>query len=100
MSSMSKGVRALLWAVLLLGAVAAAAAWWWLDRPLTLAGSSAELSIESGATPREVAQGWVLAGVDTYPEWLYQWFRWSGQSRRIRAGSYQIGTGTSPRQLL
>ncbi len=80
---------------LLLGAVT-----WWLDRPLPLAGPSAELSIESGTSPREVAQAWVDAGVQTHPRLLYEWFRWSGQARRIRAGSYEIDAGASPRVLL
>lgn len=81
-------------------AVAAAAAFIWLDRPLSLAGPSAELSIEAGSTPRDIAQSWVNAGVQTSPRWLYEWFRWSGQARRIQAGSYAIDAGTSPRQLL
>lgn len=84
---------------LLLGG-AWAAAEWWLNRPLPLAGKSAELSIEPGDSPRSVAQAWVRAGVQTDPELLYQWFRWSGQARRIRAGSYEIDAGTSPRRLL
>ena len=68
--------------------------------PLPLAGASVELSIEPGATPREVAQAWVDAGVQTSPRLLYEWFRWSGQARRIRAGSYEIEPGTTPRRLL
>ncbi len=51
-------------------------------------------------TPREVALGWVAAGLETSPELLYEWFRWSGQARRIRAGSYAAEPGTTPRQLL
>jgi UPF0755 protein len=80
----------------------AAGAWvhLWLDRPLPLAAATAELSIEAGATPRDIAQAWVDAGVITSPRLLYEWFRWSGQARRIRAGSYEIDAGTSPRQLL
>ena len=30
------------------------------------------------------------------PLLLYEWFRWSGQARQIRAGSYEIGAGTTP----
>ena len=81
-------------------AAAGGAAWWWLDRPLPLSAASVELSIEPGATPRDVAQAWVDAGVQTAPRLLYEWFRWSGQARRIRAGSYEIDAGTSPRGLL
>ena len=100
---MAKGTRWLLGAMgslALLALLLAAAAWLWLDRPLTLTAPAVELSIEPGSNPREVAQAWVAAGVQTRAEWLYQWFRWSGQARRIRAGSYEIETGTTPRQLL
>jgi UPF0755 protein len=103
MSSSSKGLRWLLVAtavLLLLLATAAAGAWWWLQRPLPLASASAELSIEPGTTPRDVAAAWVAAGVQVHPGLLYQWFRWSGEARRIRAGSYEIDAGTTPRQLL
>jgi UPF0755 protein len=47
-----------------------------------------------------VAQAWVDAGVMTSPDFLYAWFRWSGQARRIRAGSYEVETGITPRRLL
>lgn len=103
MSGRSSGSRwwlLLLGGPLLLAALLAAAVAWWLQRPLPLAGNSAELSIEAGSTPRVVAQAWVNAGVQTSPRLLYEWFRWSGQARRIRAGSYQIEAGTSPRRLL
>jgi UPF0755 protein len=103
MAGLSSGFRrvlGLLSSLLALAALAAGAAWWWIEHPLTLAGSSAELSIEAGTTPRDVAQAWVDAGVLTSPRLLYEFFRWSGQARRIRAGSYEIDTGTSPRRLL
>ena len=95
-----RAVAALVLLALLAGASVLGAAWWWLDRPLPLAGASVELSIETGATPRDVAQAWVDAGVRTSPRLLYEWFRWSGQARRIRAGSYEIDATTSPRGLL
>ncbi len=72
----------------------------WLNRPLSLASTPVEISIEPGATPRDIAEGWVRAGVQA-PAWaLYEWFRWSGKARRIRAGSYEIGAGTTPAGLL
>ena len=97
------GTLILQWASgLLLVALAAIAAttWRWLDQPLTLKQDPVELSIEPGTAPRRVAQAWVDAGVQTSPRLLYEWFRWSGQARQIRAGSYQAPAGTTPRQLL
>jgi UPF0755 protein len=98
-----KGYRALAMAAALIGLAAvalAASLWWWLGQPLSLSRPSIELSIESGTTPRDIAQGWVDAGVQTDAWKLYAWFRASGQDRRIRAGSYEIHTGTTPRSLL
>jgi UPF0755 protein len=87
--------------LLVLAAVAAAsAAAWWLKRPLELAAPTVELSIELGTSPREIAQQWVQAGVKAPPWLLYEWFRWSGQARKIRAGSYEITAGTTPIDLL
>ncbi len=72
----------------------------WLTRPLALAGETAEVSIEPGRTPRQIADAWARAGVRTSPLFLYEWFRWSGRSRQIRAGSHEIGAGTTPIRLL
>jgi UPF0755 protein len=95
-----KALRALLLIVLLAAAAVAGAAVWWLNRPLDLAADSVEVSVEPGTAPRDIAQAWVQAGVQAPPLLLYQWFRWSGQSRKIRAGSYEIGRGTTPMALL
>ncbi len=92
--------QTLLLLVLLAAGGVVAAAWWWLERPLELATPSVEVSIEPRTSPRDVAQAWVQAGVQTDPFLLYEWFRWSGQARKIRAGSYQVGTGVTPRTLL
>lgn len=87
-------------ASLLLGLLAAAAVYVWMHRPLPMASASVELSIEPGTPPRRVAEGWVAAGVQT-PSWLlYEWFRWSGQSKRIRAGSYELSQPLTPIALL
>ncbi len=98
-----RGYRALWWlaaSLLVAAASVATAVGWWLGHPLSLARPSIELSIEAGTMPREIAQGWVDAGVQTEAAWLYAWFRASGLARRIRAGSYEIHTGITPRSLL
>jgi UPF0755 protein len=96
-------MKLLRWLIVLLviaGAGTAAALWRWLDQPLPLKSNTVELSIEPGTNPREVANAWVRAGVNVPSRLLYEWFRWSGDARRIRAGSYVVGPEVSPRQLL
>ena len=90
----------LLVALAVLAAGAAGAVWWWLQTPLALEKDSLELSIEPGTPPQQVAQAWVGAGVQTDPRFLYAWFRYSGQARKIRAGSYEVHAGITPRELL
>ncbi|HKX95304.1 MAG TPA: endolytic transglycosylase MltG [Methylibium sp.] len=96
-------MRALLRGLLLLALLAAAAGAavaWWLKQPLPLAGPSIRFTVEAGMSPREIAHGWVDAGVQTPELLLYEWFRWSGEARRIRAGTYEIGRGITPPGLL
>jgi UPF0755 protein len=96
MKRLGKGLMVVL--VVLAGLGGAVA--WWLWQPLSLRAAQVEVSIEPGTSAREVARLWVQAGIDVPPAWLYQWFRWSGQSRQIRAGSYEVETGITPLGLL
>ncbi|MFM2120008.1 MAG: endolytic transglycosylase MltG [Pseudomonadota bacterium] len=73
---------------------------WWINTPLGLKDGHVELRFEPGTSPRAVAQALVDAGVDTSPRLLFEWFRWSGEGRRIRAGTYALDAGTTPRELL
>jgi len=93
-----KGLTAL--TLLALALVATSA--WWLEQPLNTGGPdrTLDLSIEPGTSPKAIAQAVVDAGADTSALALYAWFRLSGQDRQIRAGSYEITPGTSPRRLL
>ena len=88
---------------IVIATMAVLAAGWlyaWLHRPLDLATDTVEVSIELGTSPRSIANAWVQSGVRA-PAWLlYEWFRWSGESRRIRAGSYEIDRQTTPISLL
>ena len=96
-------MRVLRWLLGLLVLVALAfggLAAWWVGTPLPLSAPTVEVSIEPGTQPRDIAQAWVQAGVQTQPLYLYELFRWSGLARRIRAGSYEAGQGTTPWQLL
>jgi UPF0755 protein len=80
--------------------LAAGWAWWWLNQPLALPAATIDLSIEAGTRPRAVAQAVAEAGVDVSPDLLYWWFRLSGQDRMIKAGSYELDAGITPRRLL
>ena len=88
---------------IVIATMAVLAAGWlyaWLHRPLELANDTVEVSIELGTSPRSIANSWVQSGVQA-PAWLlYEWFRWSGEARRIRAGSYEIDRQTTPVSLL
>lgn len=86
--------------VLGMGALLAAGAFGWVNAPLALEAETLELAIEPGTTPRGVAQAVVAAGVDASPQWLFAWFRLSGQARAIRAGNYELTRGVTPRRLL
>lgn len=72
----------------------------WVNAPLELATSPVDLSIESGSSARDVANAAVEAGVPLNPMLLYWWFRLSGDARQIKAGSYELEQGLSPRTLL
>ncbi|MGV0960385.1 MAG: endolytic transglycosylase MltG [Limnohabitans sp.] len=84
----------------------AVAAYFWLHQPMgaRIAGTAPdavfELSIEPGTSPKTMAQMAVDAGADVHPMALYAWFRWSGQSRQMRAGSYEFNAQTTPMRLL
>jgi UPF0755 protein len=98
---LSKG-RTTLWlgsALVLLSAVLAGS-YWWIQHPMDGPDAAVDLEVEPGQSARQVAQATADAGLSVSPWLLYQWFRWSGEARQIRAGSYEIQPGTSPAQLL
>lgn len=82
--------------ILVLGAAGA----WWLWFPISLPQAVAEVSIEPGTSPKEVAAAVAKGGVPVNATLLYLWFRLSGQSRQIRAGSYEWTGQASPWQIL
>jgi UPF0755 protein len=95
-----RALRRLIVLMLLLALALAAGAWWWLQRPLPLAADRVEVTVQSGASARTIAEQWAAAGVRTPPELLWLWFRLSGRAPHIRAGHYEIGRDVTPRELL
>lgn len=90
----------LLGIALLLGATVL----WWLNAPMPLrlqpGVQAVDLDIEPGTSSRAVARVVVDSGVDVPVQLLQTWFRLSGQARQIKAGSYEVVPGTTPRKLL
>ena len=80
------------------------AALWWLHEPMPLrlqpGNKVVDLEIEHGTTANGVADAVVASGADVPVLLLQAWFRFSGQARLIKAGSYEIVPGTTPRKLL
>ena len=93
-------MRRILTGLMLLALGAVAAVWWWLQAPLHTGPQPLDLSIEPGTSPRAVAQAVADSGGAVDPGLLYWWFRLSGEARQIKAGSYEIEAGASPRDLL
>jgi UPF0755 protein len=92
----------LLAVLLLTGAVLAAAAWWWVRQPLVLPAGvqSVNVVLPAGSSARSVAQAVVDAGVGTPPSALYWYFRASGKSGGLKAGTYEVEQGDTPQRLL
>jgi UPF0755 protein len=93
-------VRRLFSWLLILAALLCGGTYYWLQRPLDTSAATLDLSIEPGMTPREVAQEIVRSGVTADPALIYWFFRLSGKARQIKAGSYEITTGTTALGLL
>ena len=89
---------------LVLVALAIGAAAWWLHNPMRLnlpeASQVLDLVIETGTHAAQVAEAVVASGAEVNVMLLQVWFRISGQARQIKAGSYEITPGATPRSLL
>jgi UPF0755 protein len=94
----------LLMVALLLGGLALGVGAWWLFSPIKLnlpAGSVVlDLEIEPGMRAAQVAEAVVSSGAQVDLQLLQLWFRSSGQARQIKAGSYEITPGATPRSVL
>ncbi|MEO8120557.1 MAG: aminodeoxychorismate lyase, partial [Rhodoferax sp.] len=84
----------------LLAAVLGGGAAWWLNQRLPVNAETVDLSVEPGTSVRGIAQAVSDAGVQVNPALLYWWFRLSGDDRQIKAGSYELERGITPRMLL
>lgn len=90
----------LLAALLALAACIAGALAWYAHRPLRLAASPLDFTIEPGSSMRQVARQLVEAGVGVQPEVLVALARITRQANAIKAGSYEVEAGLTPLALL
>ncbi len=95
-----KRIGQLFGSLLLVLVLVSAVTTWWVMRPLTLTNPTVDISIEPQTTVRGIAQVVADSGVNVEPVLLYGFFRISGQSRKLRAGSYEISQGESVLDLL
>ena len=73
---------------------------WFAVTPLELASPAVEFSIRPGSTLRGTTRQIIDAGVPV-PEWQFNLLaRANGASTNVKAGSYQVPTGTTPLQIL
>jgi len=87
-------------ALMLIAVAVAGIAWWTVLKPLTLPRSPYEFDVKSGMSLSAVARE--LQGADVLPHAfpMIALARLSGVDRAIKAGSYEIETGITLRQLL
>ncbi len=92
----------LLAVVALLGAggTATTFAWRWLNASLAIPAEGTWLEVENGMSLRRVAAQLGERGVLPYPWLLTAYARATGDATRVRAGEYQLPSGTTPLSLL
>ena len=73
---------------------------YWVMRPLPMRSATVDVSIEPQTSVRGIAKTIVQAGVDVDSDVLFLFFRLSGQSRNLRAGSYELSQGATAMDLL
>ncbi len=80
----------------------AAAAWWWVRQPLALpvGVQSVNVVVPAGSSVRAVAQAVTDAGVGAPSSAFYWYFRASGKSGGLKAGTYEIEQGDTPQKVL
>ncbi len=92
--------------LLVMAAVFACAGWWWVGQPLVLpAGTqSVALQLPPGSSTRSITQAVAATGIQTPMNLpasaLYWYFRTSGKAAALKAGSYEVAQGDTPRSLL
>lgn len=90
----------ILFAVLLLLAAGAVSLWWWASQPLELRTSPLDFRIAAGSSLRSAVTQMREAGIDVNPTLLALLARLNRADTAIKAGSYAVKDGVTPRRLL
>ncbi len=93
-------MRRFLARLVFLVALVAGAVAFWVNQRLPLTAETVDLTVAPGMSAGDVAQAMQEAGVQMQPWLLYAWFRFSGDARNIKAGSYEITRGATPLSVL
>jgi len=71
-----------------------------MDRPLAVGDAPFTIDVPAGQPFAATARELEARGVLEHPEWLRAYARFTGADARVKAGEYEIGPGTTPRELL
>ena len=93
-------MRRLAWCVVLLLIAAGVAYGWIVKAPLALSQPTYAFTVKPGASLRSVARELAASGVIPADWMLVGWARIKGRDRAIKAGNYEIATGTTLATLL
>lgn len=87
-------------AVFLLLAVAFGGVWYWSSQPIELRASPLDFHVPPGSSLRSSISLMREAGIDVEPRLLSLLARFGKAENTIKAGSYSVSQGVTPRQLL
>ncbi len=87
-------------ALLFLICLAAGGLWWWANQPLELSNSPVDFRVNAGSSLRSAANQMREAGIIVEPNLLALLARAFKADTGIKAGSYSVIRGVTPRQLL
>ena len=93
-------LKRFIWLFIALVSTCLISATYWVYRPLPLVSETVDLSIEPQTTVRGIAKAAVSAGIEVNAQVLLVFLKLSGESRALRAGSYEITNGESAFDLL
>ena len=81
-------------------ALAAGAFHWWSQQPIAGAVDALEFRVEAGSSLRAAVRQMNAAGLAVEPDLFALLARWRGQGGAIKAGTYAVVAGETPRSLL